>query len=444
MVVLFKLVRYMLIFLYDVLNNRRMVYVRIVLPRGDDKLSREHARDVAKDMKEKISRMGQVYDALHKLGESSFYESALRWVFRKPKVSLIWHYENGLLYCIMGVYPEYRKIVESSVAAQFPDASIELLEKRPRFFSKKYYDITVMEEEKHQVFPIKTFKQMPDDPINNIVDTMGKMSSEDTFTMVMPIKPVGDRFNRKAQKWATGLYRRDKFYMRKGKTSWKWFFPPYWIIAFIGFLMRSGSTKKEEKMDRETIQAGGKDLVRMTKAEEEALNVMGEEAGKHAFDTGIILISSSDSKERTSQNIDNMISIFTIYRDEFNNELDNNEFLSDALGFFFKPLWRFAARFSLPHFFFKKSIMTPNALTSLFHLPDGMYNHAPIIKWLDYKMLAPPDNLPHLQEPTDYIITGKVAEDYLDGQVSRILEKASHWAVGEKEETKTEYLPYTQ
>lgn len=146
-------------------------------------------------------------------------------------------------------------------------------------------------------------------------------------------------------------------------------------------------------------------MVRMTKAEEEALNIMGEEAGKHAFDAGIILISSSDDGDRAHQNIDNMVSIFTIFRDEFNNELDNNEFLSDAAGWLFKPLRRFAARFSLCHFFFKKNIMTPNALTSLFHLPDGIYNRSPVIKWLDYKMLAAPDNLPTLTQPTDFVIT---------------------------------------
>jgi len=185
-------------------------------------------------------------------------------------------------------------------------------------------------------------------------------------------------------------------------------------------------------------------MVRMTKAEEEALNIMGEEAGKHAFDTGIILISSSDDPQRAHQNIDNMVSIFTIFRDEFNNELDNNEFLSDALALIFKPMRRFAARFSLCHFFFKKNIMTPNALTSLFHMPDGIYNRSPIIKWLDYKMLAAPDNLPHLTQPTDFIITGQVAEEYLGGKVEKIFDKVSHWAVGTKEETVTDYADYTE
>ncbi len=67
LVLLYKIIQYLLVFLYDVLNAWRIVYIRVVLPRGDDKISREQAHDVAKDMKEKISRMGQMYDALHKL-----------------------------------------------------------------------------------------------------------------------------------------------------------------------------------------------------------------------------------------------------------------------------------------------------------------------------------------------------------------------------------------
>lgn len=89
-----------------------------------------------------------------------------------------------------------------------------MLDKRPSFFSKKYSNIAVMEQVRSSIYPIKTFKQMSDDPINDLIDTMGKMSTEDTFSIVMPLKPAGDAFNRKAKKWATGLYRRDEFYVK--------------------------------------------------------------------------------------------------------------------------------------------------------------------------------------------------------------------------------------
>lgn len=424
-----KMIRYLFEFFYDVFNHHRIVYLRIVLPRWDDKISREQSKDVAKDMKEKLSRMWQVYDALHKLGQSSFVETTMRWLFRKPKITQILHYEKWLLNFIVGIYPEYRKVVESWIAAQFPDASIEIVTEKISYTTKKYNSITVMDAKKNPVFPIKTYKQMPDDPLNNIIDTMGKMSNEDTFSIVIPIKPIGEKFNKKAKRWASWLYRREKFYVEWGKHWVKdiLLFP----LTLLGFILRGW--KKRTGPDWQVLESGWKDMVRMTKAEEEALNIMGEEAGKHAFEAWVMLISSSNEPDRPETNLDNMISVFTIYRDEFNNELDNNEFLTDAMWWFFKPLWKFAAKFQLTNFFYKRNILTPNALTSLFHYPDGLYNRSPIIKWLDYKMLAAPDNLPELKEPTDYIITWTIAEQYLKWDLSSILADSHSRSVGEKE-----------
>lgn len=438
-IILVKLIDYLFEFLYDVLNAHRLIFLRVILPRGDDKLSREQGKEVAKDMKEKISRMWQVYDSFHKLWQSSFVESVMRTLFHKPKMTFVLHYEKWSLNFLVSVYPEYRKIIESGIAAQFPDASIEFVWEKPNFFSKKYSDITVMSVRKNSVFPIKTYKQMPDDPLNNVIDTMGKMSPEDTFSVVISIKPVWEKFNKNAKKWATGLYRREKFYMKWWDNNWflKILLFPWTIIQFI---IKGGSKRKWP--DWQVLESAGKDMVRMTKAEEEALNIMGEEAGKHAFLTGIFLVSSSDDKERPSANLDNMVSVYTIYRDEFNNKLDNNEFLTDALGWIFEPLWKFAVRFQLPRFFFRENIMTPNALTSLFHYPDWIFNRSPIIKWLDYKMLAAPDNLAELKEPTDYIITGTVAEEYLWWKISDLFANSGHWAVWEKEEEIEEFADY--
>lgn len=439
-IVLAWMIRYLFEFFYDVFNAHRTVFLRITLPRGDDKISREQAKDVAKDMKEKLSRMGQVYDSLHKLWQSSVVESGMRWLFRKPKVTQILHYEKWLLSFVISVYPEYSKVVESGIAAQFPDASIETVTERIKYTWKKYSSITVMDAKKNPVFPIKTYKQMPDDPLNNIIDTMGKMNNEDTFSIIIPIKPVWEKFNKIAKKWASGLYRREKFYVEwwKHRLRSVLLFP--WTA--LTFILRWWKSRKWP--DGKALEEWGKDMVRMTKAEEEALNIMGEEAGKHAFETWIILISSSDEQHRPEANLDNMISVFTIYRDEFNNELDNNEIFTDAFWWFFKPLWKFAAKFQLTSFFYRKNIMTPNALTSLFHYPDWLYNRAPIIKWLDYKMLAGPDNLPQMKEPTDYIITGTLAEEYLWWDISKILEWSHGWAVWEKEVEEEKFTDYIE
>ena len=76
-VILWKLIRYAIAFLYDVINAHRIIYLKVLLPRGDSKLDREQSKELAKDMKEKIGRMAQIYTNFHKLGDLSLGDSIL-------------------------------------------------------------------------------------------------------------------------------------------------------------------------------------------------------------------------------------------------------------------------------------------------------------------------------------------------------------------------------
>lgn len=64
---LYKVIRYCVVFFYDVWNANRMIYLKVLQTRGDSKVDREVSKELAKDMKEKISRMSQVYNNLYKL-----------------------------------------------------------------------------------------------------------------------------------------------------------------------------------------------------------------------------------------------------------------------------------------------------------------------------------------------------------------------------------------
>jgi hypothetical protein len=83
--------------MYDVLNAKRIEYFKIIMPRGDSKNDREREKELAKDMKEKIGRMAQVYGTTHKLGELSFMDNVYRYFFEKPKATFILHYEDSKL-----------------------------------------------------------------------------------------------------------------------------------------------------------------------------------------------------------------------------------------------------------------------------------------------------------------------------------------------------------
>ena len=61
LIILWKLIKKVIFFCYDVLNANRIVYLKVILPRNDAKSDREQEKDIAKDMKEKIGRMAQVF-----------------------------------------------------------------------------------------------------------------------------------------------------------------------------------------------------------------------------------------------------------------------------------------------------------------------------------------------------------------------------------------------
>ncbi|MCX6823120.1 MAG: hypothetical protein NTX91_03980 [candidate division SR1 bacterium] len=427
-IIIFHLLKKGLRFLYDVVNARRIVYLKITLPRNDSKQDRDQEKEIAKDMKEMIGRMAQVFHNMHKLGQLSTKDTFMNTFFFKPKATLIYHYEDGILYFIMGIYPEYQKIVEGSISAQYSDCSIEIID-TPNFFKKKYRDIMPLVCKKPSVYNIKIFKQQPDDPINNLVDAIGKISRYDTASIVIPIKPVGDWFNKKAQRRAEGLYRNDKKYVDGENIILRILkaINPFRLIKFL-ISGPAGPNNTEDK-----YKEGGKDFVRMVKAKEDYLNSMGEQASLPFFEAGIMITTSSDDKKTLDNNLDMLVSAFNIYGDEYGNELDDLNTQHDVLGFIYKPFWKLAILRKMTHWFFKKATFGVNELASIFHLPDNAYNRSPIISWMQYKVLPAPENIPILNQPNGYFISGRVAESYKGGKVNDILQEyTSHRAVGEK------------
>ncbi len=435
--VFYRLIRYLLEFLYDVFNSDRLIYLRVMQTRWDSKSDREAEKELAKDMKEKIGRMAQIYNNLHKLGDLSARDGFMNWLFKKSKIVLIYQYENGLLNFIIWVYPEYKKIVEGAISAQFSGSSIETIP-MPDFFKKKYKDITVLEPTRDVVYPIKVYKNMPDDPINNIVDAIGKISSNDTVTVMLPIKPVWKWYNKRAKFVANALFKKEKS-IAEWTPRWKYIIMPWKVLDF--FI--SGPTQ-EMMTYFNPDGAHGDPMIRMVKAEEDSVQAMGEESANHAFSSGLILLTTSDSEENLQLNVDSLVSAYSVFEDQYANALSESNFKADLMGFFFKPMRYFAFKFKLTNFFFNYNIFSVNALSSVYHFPDGVYNRSPIIKWMDYKVLAAPDNVPVPTDYSGYIMTGIVAEEYKKWVLSDLLEWFSHPNVADKVEDVEKLVPLEQ
>jgi hypothetical protein len=124
-------------------------------------------------------------------------------------------------------------MVESAIASQYAAASIERVS-RPKFFKKKYYDVQVLETKKDPLYTIKLYKNIPDDPINNIMDSMGKVSAEDTVSIVFVVKPEKSTFNTRRQIASDRLYKNLDLYERR-RWSWKNLINPFKWVKFAIF-----------------------------------------------------------------------------------------------------------------------------------------------------------------------------------------------------------------
>ena len=432
---IFFLIKQAFRYTYSFLNTHRMIFIKVLLPKGDGKTDREQEKEVAKDMKEKIWRMTQLYNGLHKISEISTWDSLMHKFFGKQKIVFIYQYEEWQLSFVVWTYPEYQSIVESSISAQYPTCSLEQVVK-PKPFQKKYYDILTLQPKRDPVYTIKTFKQMPDDPINNVIDTMSKVSVYDTVTSILIAKPETEWFNAKRQKAAERLYKGLDLY----KTQW-W----HWSnilnpIKLIKFLIFGPSEKLvSNKKEEDNVS-----MVRMVRTKEEAMNTIWEEAGNPTYRSWLILISSSNEKGQAEKNLKAMESAYNVYNDEYSNGLADNNTKHDIFGFIYKWLWKIAVKYYLTGFFYKYSYFSTNELTSLFHFADWIYNRSPIIEWMIYKVLPAPANLPQFtdDEWNGRIMTWVLAEKFKNWNLSEILKDyKNHWAVSSRQVEEEKLTP---
>jgi len=401
------LVLKMLRILYEIYNARRLVYMQITLPRADSKLDKE--KETKKDFKEKMGIMSIFYKSIIKISNITFWDSVRDFVFDHAKISMELIYHKGQLSFFVVTYRDYVHLVAQQITSNYPDAEVkeipasEFPDIKPANYTLRAASIGKTNDD---IFPIKTYKYFEDDPLSTLTNNFGTLKKNDSAALQFVIKPRGSGWNRHAKKSASMVAKGEYKKGLKEGFLWEAIKAPFsfigWIIEFFG----SGST------DGGTTAPGaasGDSYKIFNQAEQESHKAVGESAGQPAFLSSIRLLVSSEDSTGTKNALESIVGAMSMYTDEYNNKLDNPQ-VEDLLAFLFTPIRYFAYRFRMIGFLQSKSVFSVDELSTLYHFPDINYNKSPIIKWLDYKMLAPPHNLKALKKPlvlSDYKRDGK-------------------------------------
>lgn len=390
---IFSIILKIIRFLFEIYYAKNLRYLKISVPRADSKLDKE--KETKKDFKEKIWMMSMFYRAIHKMAEAWLKDTFLNAIFRHSKVSLELIYENWEVWFFIVTYKSYVNLVTQHITSIYPDAEVLNLDKndyikiKPAWYSMRWASLW---KEHDDVYPIKTFKYLEDDPINNFSNVFGWLSKDDKSVFQVVIKPEF-AFNKKAKNAAWLVA---KWQYKKSKKWWFNIWGILWnpIVAIMQWpdsMVWWTNAPWASEWDAYKI---------FNQAETEAQKVMWEAAWQPFFSSSIRILVSSKNHKTAQDWVHAIVAASSIFTDEYNNALDNPQVREDALPFIFTPLRYFGFKYKLVWFFQNVSYFSVDEISTLFHLPDINYNKSPIISWLDYKKLPVPHNIKFPKEPT--------------------------------------------
>ena len=105
----------------------------------------------------------------------------------------------------IATYKSYVNLVSQHITSVYTDAEVliidekDIVEIKPRGYTMRTASLN---KESDDVYPMKTYKYLEDDPINNFTNVFSGLNKEDRAVFQVAIKPAGERWSKKAKKAA--------------------------------------------------------------------------------------------------------------------------------------------------------------------------------------------------------------------------------------------------
>ena len=186
-------------------------------------------------------------------------------------------------------------------------------------------------------FRVKTFKDLPTDPLSSITSSLAKMQPGEGASVQVIISPSGGRWKDAGKKW-----------LKKEKDPGK-------------------PDNPKPPPDVKEIEA------------------VENKLSKPGFETAIRIVVSSTSPESAKAHLANLKSAFEQFSGPYNS-FSGGKVYSEK-GFMTDFVYRFMPKYT------KTSVLTPEELASIFHFPNKSVE-TPHIFWLSSKRAPAPDKIP--------------------------------------------------
>ncbi len=383
----FFLIRAILWHWHRLEEEHQLVHLKITLARNDTKLDNEKRTE--KDFHEQIGKAEQFFRALHETRGLSWYNILMkRILWHKPQLSFEIQCFNREIHFVVVCDKYYQHIIEKQITSFYESADITPIPEKKRLqLNAKglHYNGYHMHSQRQFYYPLQTYKQIEDDALNNLVNAFANLTDEEKGVIQFVIHPISNYWQKEAREFATAEF--------KGGNKKQWRIPLIGPLLNGLRILIGGFDPATDGGSNAPGASGGDSYVRMLASDEEIFKQMGEKSHQPGYEVAIrVLAASPESNRRVQDILDSAFVAFNAFEAKGMNRLENRRsFPLDAIN---RHIIFHNFRYRLYPFLERSSLLSCDEVATLFHFPDARYNKIPNIKWMAYKVLPPPINLP--------------------------------------------------
>ena len=293
---------------------------------------------VPRDNEVKIDAMEQLFASLYSVKKGGWKQK----FSVQPVISFEIVAKNEDIKFFVWTPKEFRDLLEKQIHGAYPDAEIIEVPEYNIFTEDGKVAYKSLQLKKQNYYPLKTFKDLPTDPMASITSAMSKMGEGESAAVQVLISPIG--------------------------SSWQ--------KEGAGFI--SDTKKQESDPEKAKFSVAAK-----------TLEGVESKVGKPGFEASIRMVVVAKTKESAKAHLSNMGASFSQFASE-NNSLGSRKIRRKG-AFVEDFIYRYQPMFHL--FGSRASILNSEELATIYHFPNRQVT-TPHIYWLYAKKAPAPAGIP--------------------------------------------------
>jgi len=353
------------------LSSLHLILLEVTVPK--DLPEREKDREGT--VQEQIMRGAQFLASLAGLREENIIKKI---IFGKPT----WGFEivahpDGEIIFFVSVPRRYEEFMEKQILAFYPRADVKRVADYTIFEAGDTVEGGVVKQRHKKYLPLKTFEELPSDPMQGITQALSKMEKGDGAAVQFIVRPASARTQikgrRVTRKVALG---KEKSVRHTGSALGE---------AARGFAKTVNySINKSSQQNQRPDERDEKWQAQMSPAEQERLEKVDKKTGEYQFAVTMRLVVSCKTKEAADTHFMVLRESLTQFGNPSLNELAVSR--QTKRNFFRDYIFRtFSGSQSM--------VLSLSELLSLFHFPLPS-TETPNIRWRTARSVAAPASLP--------------------------------------------------